>query len=149
MRRKSPHTERAVFTAKSARRKTITLYENHTCPAICPILHFVSMTFAHHDFHPRLLSAGLTPYNLHNFSKPDGRIAIEFAFRDDILEIPVFRRSTRSIQVVHVDPVKALSANSISYRTKRSGQRAGFDHPFQPYALRREVGTELTGKSES
>lgn len=146
MRRKLSRTETASFTAKSARRKTITLYENHTCPAMCPILHFVAIAFAHNAFHPRLVSAGLT---LHNFSSPDGRITIDFAFRDDILEIPIFRRSTRSLEGVRVDPVKALSANSISYWTKRLGQRAGFDHPFQPYALRREVGTELTGKLES
>ena len=116
---------------------------------MCPILHFVAIAFAHNAFHPRLVSAGLTPYTLHNFSSPDGRITIDFAFRDDILEIPIFRRSTRSIEGVHVDPLKALSANSISYWTKRLGQRAGFDHPFQPYALRREVATELTGNFES
>ena len=116
---------------------------------MCPILHFVAIAFAHNAFHPRLVSAGLTPHTLHNFSSPDGRITIDFAFRDDILELLIFRRSTRSIEGVHVDPLKALSANSISYWTKRLGQRAGFDHSFQPYALQREVGTELTGKSKS
>ena len=104
-----------MFTTNGAGRKTITLYENHTCPAMCPILHFVAMAFAYQAFHPRLVSAGLTPHTLHSFSSPDGRITIDFAFRDDILEIPVFRRSTRSMEGVHVDSVKALSANSISY----------------------------------
>jgi len=69
------------------------------------------MAFAHNAFHPRLVFAGLTPYTLHNFSSLDGRITIDFAFKDDILEILVFRRSTRSIEGVHVDPVRALSAN--------------------------------------
>ncbi|KAI4191879.1 MAG: hypothetical protein LQ350_008723, partial [Teloschistes chrysophthalmus] len=124
--------------------KTITLYENHTCPAMCPILHFVAIAFAHNAFHPRLVSAGLNPYSLHNFSTPDGRITIDFTFRDDILEIPIFRCLERSIEGIHVHPFQALSANSISQWTKRLGERAGFDHPFQPYALRREVGTELT-----
>ena len=114
MRRKFPHVERAVFTAKGAGRKTITLYENHTYPAMCSILHFVTMAFTHDAFHPRLVAAGLTTYTLHSFSSPDGRITIDFGFRDDILEISVFRCSTRSIEGVHVDPVKALSANSIS-----------------------------------
>lgn len=31
---------------------------------------------------------------------------------------------------------------------KRLGQRAGFEHSFLPYCLRREVETELTGESE-
>ena len=149
MRRKFPHTERALFTAKGAGRKSISLYENHTCPALCPILHFVAMAFAHNAFHSGLVSSGLTLYTLHSFSSPDGRVTIDFAFNDDILEIPVFRCSTHSVEGVHVDSVKALFANSISYWTKRLGQRADFDHPFQPYALRREVGTELTGETES
>ncbi|KAI4260744.1 MAG: hypothetical protein LQ352_000136 [Teloschistes flavicans] len=86
---------------------------------------------------------------LHDFVSPDGRITIDFAFKDDILEIPIFRRSTRSIEGIHVDPRLALSANSISSWTKRLGQRAGFSHPFQPYALRRDVGTELTDRGVS
>ena len=149
MRRKFPYIERAIFTTKDVVRKTITLYENDICPVKCPIFYFVAMAFAHNAFHPRLVPAGLTPYTLHKFSSPGGRITIDFAFRDNILEIPVFRRFTRSIESVNNDLIKALSANSISYWTKRLGQRAGFDHPFQPYALRRKVGTELTGKSKS
>ena len=125
--------------------KTITLYENHTCPAMCPILHFVAIAFADDAFHPRLVNAGLSPRSLHNFSSPDGRITIDFTFKDDILEIPIFRCSQRSIQGLQVDPKRALSANSISFWMKRLGQRAGFEYPLQPYALRREVGTELTG----
>lgn len=115
---------------------------------MCPILHFVAIAFAHNAFHPRLVSTGLNPSRLHDFVSPDGRITIDFAFKDDILEIPIFRRSTRSIEGIHVDPRLALSANSISSWTKRLGQRAGFSHPFQPYALRRDVGTELTGMSD-
>ena len=83
------------------------------------------------------------------FSCPDGRITIDFAFKDGILDIPIFRRSKRSLEGVNVDSFRALSANSISYWTKRLGERAGFDHPFQPYALRKEVGTELTAKLRS
>lgn len=98
---------------------------------------------------PRLVSTGLTLYTLHNFSSPDGRITIDFAFRDDILKVPIFRRSTLSMEGVHDDPLKALPANSISYWIRRSGQRAGFDHPLQPYALRHEVGTELTDRGVS
>jgi len=112
---------------------------------MCPILHFVAIAFADNAFHPKLAAAGLTPYTLHSFSCPDGRITVDFAFRDGILDIPIFRRVTRSLQGVQVDPRKALSANSFAYWMKRLGQRAGFEHSFLPYCLRREVGTELTG----
>ena len=123
----------------------LTLYENHTYPAMCPILHFVAITFADNAFHPRLINAGLSPCSLHNFSIPDGRIIIDFTFKDDIFEIPIFRCSQRSIQGLRVDPKRALSANSISFWMKQLGQRAGFEYPLQPYALRRKVGTELKG----
>jgi len=68
---------------------------------------------------------------LRNFSDSEGRITISFAFRDDILEAPIFQRSTRSMNGVHVNPLKAIPVNSIPYWTKRLGERAGLDHPFQ------------------
>lgn len=82
---------------------------------MCPILHFVAIAFADNAFHPKLVTAGLNSRILHSFSCPDGRITIDFAFRDDILDIPIFRHTTRSIQGPRIDPLKALSANSISY----------------------------------
>ena len=112
---------------------------------MCPVLHFAALAFADHAFHDDLMSAGLTPHCLHSFSCPDGRITIEFALRDDILEVPVFRRSMRTVEGHSVHPTRAESADTISYGTKRLGQRAGFEHPFTPYCLRREVGTEITG----
>lgn len=135
---------RPVFTAECVERKTIILYENHTCSAMCSILHFVIIVFAHNAFHLRLVFAELTSYILHNFFSSDDRIIIDFAFRDDILDILIFCRSTRSMKSVHVDSFRALFANSISYWIKRLDQRASFDHFFQPYALRREMRTKLT-----
>ena len=96
-------------------KKTITLYKNQTCPAMCLILHFVAIAFAHNAFYPRLVAAGLSPHTLHSFFSPDGQITINFTSKDNVLDIPVFRRSKQSLKGVHVDLSKALSANSISY----------------------------------
>lgn len=111
---------------------------------MCPIVHIAALAFADDAFHPDLTNAGLTPYNMHSFRSPSGRITIDFNFRDDILDVPVFRRSKQNLGGVNVDPIKALSASSIAYWT-RLGQRAGFEHPFHTYCIRRQVGTELTG----
>jgi len=81
----------------------------------------MAIAFTYNAFYPRLVSARLTLYTLHNFSSLDGRITIDFAFRDDILEILIFRRSTRLIEGVYINPLKALSINLISYWTKRLG----------------------------
>jgi len=114
---------------------------------MCPIVHFAALAFADNAFHPDLVNAGLTPYNMHDFCSPSGRITIDFNFRDDILDVPVFRRSKQNLKDVNVDPIKALSASSIAHWTRRLGQRAGFEHPFRTYCIRRQVGTELTGLS--
>ena len=71
--------------------KTITLYENRECPAMCPIIHFVALAFVDNAFHEDLIAEGLVPNKLHSFQNPEGRITIDFKFRDDILNKPIFR----------------------------------------------------------
>ena len=129
--------------------KTITLYENRACPAMCPVAHFLAIAFADDAFHRSLTDEGLNSAKMHGFQNPEGRIALEFRFRDVILNIPVFRKSKFDMTGVNTHPTKALSASDISEEGKRLGQRAGLPHHFRPYCLRREVGTELTGKSFS
>lgn len=126
--------------------KTITLYENRGCPAMCPIIHFLALAFADDVFHQDLTTQGLTAEKMHSFQNPEGRITIEFKFRDEVLDIPVFRSFERCLTGIRVHPTRALSASVISPEAKRLGQRAGLPHPFKPYCLRREVGTELTGQ---
>lgn len=100
-------------------------------------------------FFLRLVFVELTLYTLHKFASPDGRIIIDFAFRNDSLKTSIFRRFTYFMKNIHVGPFRTLSVNSISYRIKKVGQRAGFNHSFQSYALRCEMGTGLTDKSVS
>ena len=115
MRRKFSRIKKVMFVVKSARRKIITLYENHICFAMCSILHFVTIVFAHNVVHLRLVFVELTSYILHNISSLDDRITIDFAFRNDILKILIFRRSIRSLKRVHVDFVKTLFVNLILF----------------------------------
>jgi len=48
------------------------VYENQTCPAMCPVVHFMAFAFADNAFHPRLVDAGLTVRTMHSFRCPDG-----------------------------------------------------------------------------
>ncbi len=123
----------------------MTLYENRACLAMCPVTHFAALAFADNAFHPRLTAAGLTPQAMHVLNSPDARITIEFSFREEILDVPIFRRSERRLEGMFVDPLRATSGDFLSSNTKRLGRRAGFEHPFKPYNLRREVATEVTG----
>ena len=134
---------------KRASPKTITLYENSECPAMCPIVHFLALAFADNAFHPQLVAAGLCAEDMHRFRNPEGRITIDFKFKDDILEVPLFRAYQRSFDGISVHPTKALPAQTLNEESKRLGQRAGLPHSFQPYCLRREVGTELTDRGVS
>lgn len=126
--------------------KTITLYENRNCPAMCPVAHFLGLAFADRALHPALMEQGLTPAKLHTFKSPEGRVTIEFKFRDDILDIAVFRGWKSGFNGVEIDPVKPLKAQFLNEECRRLGEQAGLEHRFTPYCLRREVGTELTGK---
>ena len=126
--------------------KTITLYENRQCPAMCPIIHFLALAFADDAFHPDLRDLGLTPAKLHSFENAEGRNTIEYKFRDDILDVPLFRSWHSTLDGVRTHPSKPLSAVTVHRESKRLGEQAGLPHPFRMYCLRREVGTELTGR---
>ena len=125
--------------------KTITLYENRQCPALCPIVHFLALAFADNAFHPDLTERGLSPTNLHSFVNVEGRTTLEFKFREDILAIPVFRFWHSTLRGIEVHPNRPLPAHNLNRESKRLGEQAGLPHPFRPYCLRREVGTQLTG----
>ena len=113
---------------------------------MCPIIHFVALAFADNTFHEDLIAERLGSNKLHSFQNPERRITIDFKFRNDILDKPIFRTYKRNLEGISVHPFKTLFAKSISDESKRLGQRAGLSYPFRPYCLRREVGTELTGK---
>ena len=95
------------------------------------------------------MNTGLTLSTVYDFLASDGRITIDFIFKDEILAPPIIRRNKRLVVGHCAYPSKALSANLISNWMKKSGQRAGFEHPFHLYTLRRKVGTELTGELPS
>ncbi len=114
---------------------------------MCPVIHFTAIAFADNAFHPRLIEAGLTVHTMHSFHCPDGRTTMQFALQDDILDTLIFCCSRQTMKGVTVDSIKAMSATTLSYGTTRLGRNAGFDRPFHPYCLRREVGTELMGWS--
>ena len=116
---------------------------------MCSISHFSSHAFADSAFHQDLMSQGLTLAKMHSFRVPEGRITIEFKFKEEILDVPVFRTYDRNVTGVRVPPIKALSASGLGQEARHLSQRAGLPHPFKPYCLRREVGTELAGRGVS
>ena len=113
--------------------KTITLYKNRKCPAMCPLISFLGIAFTDKAFHQRLVDAGLNAHTLHSMNSPDGRITIDFTFRD--LDVPIFCSAKWMTEGIVVDPEKALSVKLLNYGFSRLGQRAGFDHPLTPYCL--------------
>ena len=82
---------------------------------MCSILHFVIIIFAYNIFYFRFVFVKLISYTLHSFFSSDDRIIIDFVFKDDILNISVFRCFTHFIKNVHVNSVKTLFVNSIFF----------------------------------
>ena len=135
----------ATLDAHTSSSKRITLWENQSCPAMCPVLHYAAIFVADNAFHPELVASGLTVHKLHDFTCPNDRITVTFNFREDILKVPVFRRNRRTLMGPEVDPTRALTARFLNTACRRLGTNSGFELPFTPYALRREGGTEMTG----
>ena len=75
----------------------------------------MAIAFAHNAFNLRLVSAELTLYTLYNSSSLGGPITINFTFRDDILEILIFYRSTYPIEGIYINSIRDLLANLISF----------------------------------
>lgn len=122
----------STISKLTVRNKTITLYENTACLAMCPVVHFASLFFADNAFHPRLIEAGFTARRMHSFKCPDGRISIDFHFREDILDVPVFRRHRNTLQGIEVDPRRALSAKVSTMRPKGSDNGPASIKPLLP-----------------
>lgn len=112
---------------------------------MCPIIYFLALAFADNIFHPKLVEAGLSVHRC--FTCPSGRSMIEFRFRDDIADTPIFRPSLRGFSGKQADLSRALAATRMRSWMSRLGERAGFPHPLMPYCLRREVATFLAGSS--
>ncbi|KAL9583651.1 MAG: hypothetical protein Q9203_004996 [Teloschistes exilis] len=127
--------------------KTLTLFENGNQPAMCPIIYFLALAFADNIFHPRLIQPGLSVDRLHKFTCPTGRTTIDFSFREDILDAPIFRPSAQVLSGKDGDTVRALTATRMRYWMIRLGERAGFPHALTPYCLRRDIATSLAGIS--
>ena len=116
---------------------------------MCPIIHFPGLAFADSAFHPDLTREELTPAKMHTFKHPEGRTTIEFRFRQDILNTPLFRGWYSQLERTVVHPTKALSATYLMTESHRLGQLVGLPHPFRPYCLRCEVGSALTVESRN
>lgn len=114
-----------------------------------PVVHFLALAFADEAFHPKLVEAGLSVQRLHGLSCPPGRSMIDFCFREDILETPIFRPLVQRLLGREVDPSRALSLTPIVSWVVRLGERAGFLYRLKLYCLRRDVATSLNGLSIS
>ena len=106
---------KSIFFIKCVKRKIIILYENYIYFTMCLILYFVIIIFAYNAFYFRLVFVKLISYILHNFFNLYNRIIINFVFKNDILNILIFRRLIRLIKNVYVNFLKALFVNLTSY----------------------------------
>ncbi|KAL8641816.1 MAG: hypothetical protein Q9228_001434 [Teloschistes exilis] len=129
--------------------KTFTLFENCCQPVMCPIVYFLALAFTDNIFHPKLVEAGISAHRLHSFTCPTGRSTIDFSFRKDVLETPIFRPSKQVFFGKESDTSRALTAAPMRDWMIRLGDRVGFTQKFKPYCLRRDIATSLADSGTS
>ena len=75
--------------------------------------------------------------NMFRVQIPPGRKSLTLKWKRQVLDLPVFREPLRGAGAVGTSPTAPLRASRwISY-LKRLGQKAGFEHAFTQYGLRR------------
>ena len=87
------------------------------------------------------LSPQLTrPENVSTLSVEPGRNHLPLFFRDDMLEVPIFRGMVRTMQGWSVSPDKPLTYAVVRSSMRTLGQITGFKQVTRPYALRYGAG---------
>ena len=75
--------------------------------------------------------------NMFWVTMPPGKKSLTLKWRREVLDLPVFREKLRGVAESGTSPKEPLRAGTwISY-LKRLGEKAGFQHSFTQYGLRR------------
>ncbi len=75
--------------------------------------------------------------NLFRVKIPPGRKSLTLKWKRRVLDLPVFRETLRSAGEVGTSPTEPLLASTWIRYLKQLGQKAGFQHSFTQYGLRR------------
>ena len=118
-------------------RKTFTLHESIDLVS-CAVLQFLALAFADKAFDADFYVSKLSDVRVsHNH-----RSQI-FPWRDEILDIPVFREPVKEVIGVRTSPTLAWKYDSFQRALSTLGRAAGVQHEISAYVLRRATGNVM------
>ncbi len=74
---------------------------------------------------------------------PTHKNSLTLRWKDSMLNIPVLRQATRSMDGIRTSPDQPLTASASSRYLKRLGEATGFEHTLSHYAVRRGAGNAI------
>lgn len=128
------------MTSDAVCRKTYTFNLDDN-PLFCTISHAISLAFDDGALRvPDLVS----PEQLFRLrAKRDGCTPIPW--KDEMLDISIFRRAIGAKQVVQTSPDKVLTYNVYHFWIQRLGEALGYLSVLTTYCLRRALGNAING----
>lgn len=115
-------------------RKTLVIDRENDDPLFSLLDHVISL--AVHDDTFEAKSARKVE-NMFWAKVPSGRKSLILKWKRDALDLPVFREKSRGVGGRGTSPTDPLRASTWIGYLKRLGEKAGFQHSFTQYGLRR------------
>ncbi|KAI9855621.1 MAG: hypothetical protein M1824_005948 [Vezdaea acicularis] len=100
--------------------------------AFCPILLFLALAFADEAFEDVS-----SPEALNRIRVPPCREAIQFRWKNSMLNIPIFRQTESTVNGPRISPTRALPASDYAAYLGKLSLSAGLERKVTPYCLRR------------
>ncbi|KIW36296.1 hypothetical protein, variant 3 [Exophiala oligosperma] len=130
---------------KRKRPKTYTFNLDRN-PIFCPITHIVSLAFDDSAFGPPDLNS---PDILFRLRARREKGCQPIPWRNNMLNVPFFRRAVATKEGVKTSPDKALTYNVYQAWVKRLGEALGYLQTLTTYCLRRALGNAINDDPKS
>ncbi|KAI9888214.1 MAG: hypothetical protein M1814_001087 [Vezdaea aestivalis] len=137
------HTK-SYLGQKQANTHPIVDISKEPCLLLCPQTTLLSLAFADQAFAAPELNS---PEQFFRLRVLEGLNEQKVPFKDEILDVPVFRRSVRTILGVTISKTAALADGWLRSHMYTLGNVTGIDLPTGPYTFRRGNGEALDNSS--
>lgn len=113
---------------------------------LCPVLQLLALALDDGAFEAAGIKA---PSDIYRLKIPDDREALHLRWKDSVLDLPIFRSTSRSLGMIRVSD-RAFKYSTLQSRLARFGVSFGLPLPMKltPYCLRRATANAADGKPE-
>ncbi len=129
-----PNSHWSVADLYTPCRKTLVIGGGEDDPLFSLLDHFISLAVYDDAFEATYAK---NVENMFRVQIPPGRKSLMLKWKRRVLDLPIFREPLRGAGGAGTSPTAPLRASTWIRHLKRLGQKAGFEHSFTQYGLRR------------